>query len=91
MLTLLAILIGLIAAIYLGLKLHDKVYAKALEAARVDIGRELKQCAARFSHQPEIVAVLDLAAEMALCGCEIDGAELKMEMESLKTKVCRGG
>lgn len=78
-------LLSLPVTLYLGIRLYDKVYAKAMEAARVDIGRELKFVAARFSHQPEIVRVLDVAAEMALCGCAIDGAEVKREVEEGRT------
>jgi hypothetical protein len=52
-----------------------------MAAARVDIGRELKFVAARFVREPEIGRALDIAAEMVLCGCEIDGAEVKREVE----------
>ena len=78
---LISILAGVILALYFGSRLYRMVRQDAMEAARVEIGRELKQCSARFSHQPEIVRVLDIAAEMALCGCAIDGAEVKREIE----------
>lgn len=80
-LTFLAILAALIAVLYLGNKLYKMVKQDALESARVEIGRELKMCAAYFSHSPETVRALETAAEMALCGCEIDGAEVKRELE----------
>lgn len=78
---LISILAGVILALYFGDRLYRMVRQDAMESARVEVGRELKLCAAYFSHSPDVVRALETAAEMVLCGCEISGADVKRELE----------
>jgi hypothetical protein len=75
-LILLACVLGLIAALYIGIRLYDRIRSDAMGAARVDVGRELQTCCAYLSREEQAKAALLAASDMLLSGGMVDGVEI---------------
>lgn len=79
-LILLLCVIGLIAALYIGIRLYDRIRSDAMGAARVDVGRELQTCCAYLSREEQAKAALLAASDMLLSGGMVDGPEIVQKL-----------
>jgi hypothetical protein len=75
---------GLVAALYFGAQLYDKIYSDAMAASRVEIARELIASSSHFSRHRDVVVALDIVAEQILRGELVDGVEVQRLIEGQK-------
>lgn len=77
-------LLSLPVTLYFGIRLHDVVYRRAMDAARVDIGRELTVARSYLSRESEAAIALEVAAQFLRNGEHIDGPKLQRYLRRVK-------
>jgi hypothetical protein len=91
LLCLLCIAAILAALVWAAGRFIDRLYIRASQDVRRNLGEEIDGCMA-YVRETDSPKVLMMALTRILeSNGVLSGGELKAEMDSLKTKVCRGG